>query len=102
MILFKKKKPICKTSKDMLPKVVQNIDDYKCFCDNCPDKNGCNIYSVLQSYGTGVHNWEPIEHILQGVLEKRVSINQTCKNRVKRDNKFIKKSIKNTPSEPFK
>ena len=29
-MLFKKK-PICKTSKDMLPKVVQNIDDYKSF-----------------------------------------------------------------------
>lgn len=101
MILFKKQ-PICKTDKNMLSKVVQQIDDYKCFCDNCLDKNRCNIYSVLQSYGTGVHNWEPIEHILQGVLEKRVSINQTCKNRVKHDNKFIKNSIKNTPNKPFK
>ena len=45
MIRFKKK-PICKTDKNMLSKVVQNIDDYKCFCDNCPDKNECNIYSV--------------------------------------------------------
>lgn len=55
----------------MLSKVVQHLDVYKSLCEDCPDKNGCEIYPILQSYGTGVYNWESIENILQEVLEKK-------------------------------
>ena len=64
-------KAICKTSKNMLSKVVQHLDVYKSLCEDCPDKNECEIYPILQSYGTGVYNWESIENILQEVLEKK-------------------------------
>lgn len=96
------KKAICKTSKNMLSKVVQHLDVYKSLCEDCPDKNRCEIYPILQSYGTGVCNWESIENILQEVLEKKVSIDRTCKNRVKRDDKAFGNMLKNTPGKTFK
>lgn len=101
MIQFKKK-AICKTSKNMLSKVVQHLDVYKSLCEDCPDKNECEIYPILQSYGTGVYNWESIENILQEILEKKVSIDRTCKNRVKRDDKVLGNMLKNTPGKTFK
>ena len=96
------KKAICKTSKNMLSKVVQHLDVYKSLGEDCPDKNGCEIYPILQSYGTGVYNWESIENILQEVLEKKVSIDRTCKNGVKRDDKVFGNMLKNTPGKTFK
>lgn len=101
MIQFKKN-AICKTSKNMLSKVVQHLDVYKSLCEDCPDKNGCKIYLILQSYGTGVYKWESIENILQEVLEKKVSIDRTCKKRVKRDDKVFGNMLKNTPGKTFK
>lgn len=86
----------------MLSKVVQHLDVYKSLCEDCPDKNRCEIYPILQSYGTGVCNWESIENILQEVLEKKVSIDRTCKNRVKRDDKAFGNMLKNTPGKTFK
>lgn len=86
----------------MLSKVVQHLDVYKSLCEDCPDKNGCEIYPILQSYGTGVYNWESIENILQEVLEKKVSIDRTCTNRVKRDDKVFGNMLKNTPGKTFK
>lgn len=86
----------------MLSKVVQHLDVYKSLCEDCPDKNGCEIYPILQSYGTGVYNWESIENILQEVLEKKVSIDRTCKNGVKRDDKVFGNMLKNTPGKTFK
>lgn len=70
MIQFKKK-AICKTSKNMLSEVVQHLDVYKSLCEDCPDKKGCKIYPILQSYGTGVCNWEPIKIYYKKYLKKK-------------------------------